>query len=48
MFVAIVLTLLIATPVGNSFRYEYPIFVGLPFVLVDTVYLRGKCKNNTF
>ena len=48
VFVAIVLTLLIATPVGNSFRYEYPIFVGLPFVLVDTVYLRGKCKNNTF
>ena len=48
VFVAIVLTLLIATPVGNSFRYEYPIFVGLPFVLVDIVYLRGKCKNNTF
>ena len=48
VFVAIVLSLLIATPVGNSFRYEYPIFVGLPFVLVDTVYLRGKCKNNTF
>ncbi len=46
VFVAIVLTLLIATPVGNSFRYAYPVFVGLPFVLVDIVYLRSKCNNS--
>ena len=40
VFVAIVFTLLIATPVGNSFRYEYPIFVGLPFVIAETEHLR--------
>ena len=48
-YVAIVLTLLIATPVGNSFRYAYPVFVGLPFVFVDAVYLIEKvvCKRLT-
>ena len=46
VYVAIVLTLLIATPVGNSFRYAYPVFVGLPFVLVDIVYLRSKCNKS--
>ena len=44
VYVAIVLTLLIATPVGNSFRYAYPVFVGLPFVISETIYLRRKRK----
>lgn len=43
VYIAIVFTLLIATPVGNSFRYVYPVFVGVPFVLVESIYLR---RNN--
>lgn len=43
-YVAIVITLLIATPVGNSFRYVYPVFVGLPFIISETIYLRRKRK----
>ena len=42
LYIAIVLTLLIATPVGNSFRYVYPVFVGLPFVLAEMLLLRNR------
>lgn len=42
IYVAIILTLLIATPVGNSFRYVYPVLAGIPFVLIDSIYSRYK------
>lgn len=45
LYIAIVLTLLIATPVGNSFRYAYPVFVGLPFVMIELIFLRRNVKT---
>lgn len=45
LYIAIVLTLLIATPVGNSFRYVFPVLVGVPFVMVELVFLKRKEKT---
>ena len=45
LYIAIVLTLLIATSVGNSFRYVFPVLVGVPFVMVELVFLKRKEKT---
>lgn len=45
LYIAIILTLLIATPMGNSFRYVFPVFVGIPFVMVEMVFLIRNGKS---
>lgn len=41
-FLAVILSLLVATPVFSEFRYAYAIFCGLPFVLATSL---SKDKN---
>ena len=38
------LTLLIATPVGYEFRYQYSVFISFPFIL-STLFIKGSSKN---
>lgn len=37
-FLAIIFTLLIATPVFSEFRYAYALFCGMPFVIICSLY----------
>ena len=39
---AVILTLMIATPVYSQFRYAYPVFVICPFVLLLSIYKKKK------
>ena len=43
-FIAVILTLLVATPVFAEFRYAYAIFCGFPFVLAIT-FVKAKKEN---
>jgi len=46
---AIVVSLMIATPVFSEFRYAYALFVSLPFIILSSVYCldSGKHKGET-
>ncbi len=45
-FLAVVLTLLIATPVYSEFRYAYAVFCGTPFLFAEAGHhLFGRMKN---
>lgn len=41
-FIAVILSLLVATPVYSEFRYAYAVFCGFPFVLAIAF---GKEEN---
>ena len=45
-FLAVVLTLLVATPVYSEFRYAYAVFCGTPFLFAEAGHhLFGTVKN---
>lgn len=45
-FLAVIVTLLIATPVYAEFRYAYALFCGMPFVVIISLLDLGKTKGD--